>query len=81
MLAITYTKITKIKVAEWGTPKKYLIKKKLTVGISSSQKDKRRNERNLKSTEELENTKIGEKIEQYKINKNTKVGLKLTQLP
>jgi hypothetical protein len=24
MLAITYTKITKIKVAEWGTPKKYL---------------------------------------------------------
>jgi hypothetical protein len=27
MLAITYTKITKIKVAEWGTPKKYYIKK------------------------------------------------------
>jgi hypothetical protein len=28
MLAITYKKITKIKVAEWGTPKKYLKKKK-----------------------------------------------------
>jgi hypothetical protein len=27
MLAITYKKITKIKVAEWGTPKKYLKKK------------------------------------------------------
>ncbi len=27
MLAITYTKIMKIKVAEWGTPKKYLKKK------------------------------------------------------
>ncbi len=27
MLAITYTKITKIRVAEWGTPKK-IIKKK-----------------------------------------------------
>jgi hypothetical protein len=26
MLAITYKKITKIKVAEWGTPKKYLKK-------------------------------------------------------
>ncbi len=25
MLAITYMKITKIKVAEWGTPKKNLI--------------------------------------------------------
>jgi hypothetical protein len=25
MLAITYTKITKIKVAEWGTPKKNLV--------------------------------------------------------
>jgi hypothetical protein len=28
MLAITYKKITKIKVAEWGTPKKYLKKRK-----------------------------------------------------
>ncbi len=28
MLAITYKKITIIKVAEWGTPKKYLKKKK-----------------------------------------------------
>jgi hypothetical protein len=26
MLAITYKKITKIKAAEWGTPKKYLKK-------------------------------------------------------
>ena len=31
MLAITYKKITKIKVAEWGTPKKYLKKKKKRV--------------------------------------------------
>ena len=29
MLAITYKKITKIKVAEWGTPKKKNFKKKL----------------------------------------------------
>ncbi len=28
MLAITYKKITKIKVAEWGTPKKLYLKKK-----------------------------------------------------
>jgi hypothetical protein len=28
MLAITYKKITKIKVAEWGTPKKGKLKKK-----------------------------------------------------
>jgi hypothetical protein len=27
MLAITYKKITKIKVAEWGTPKKNICKK------------------------------------------------------
>jgi hypothetical protein len=31
MLAITYKKVTKIKIAEWGTPKKYL-KKILFVG-------------------------------------------------
>ncbi len=33
MLAITYKKITKIKVAEWGTPKKLnlLVKRELSV--------------------------------------------------
>jgi hypothetical protein len=43
MLAITYKKITKIKVAEWGTPKKYL--KKITtkplIFLKDGQADKR----------------------------------------
>ncbi len=33
-LAITYTKIMKIKVAKWGTPKKYLKNAKTTLDIT-----------------------------------------------
>jgi hypothetical protein len=35
MLAIRYTKITKIKVAKLGTPKKYLEKKSFTLFINA----------------------------------------------